>query len=196
MMLKESRSPYYTGDPDVDAEILSDPVEYESENVFIVPENARWDYLRQRARSDDIKIKLDAAMRLLEESHPKLNGLLPPIYARSNLTVDQIAGLINLFSKDIFSQGDGFDVLGQAYMYFIANFASTEGNRGGEFFTPLSIVRLLVEMLEPKSGIVFDPAAGSGVILLPPLKVFTPRIRVEPLRTPFKKPLRINRLTQ
>jgi len=61
-----------------------------------------------------------------------------------------VAGLINLFSKDIFSRPDGTDVLGRAYMYFIANFASTEGNRGGEFFTPLSIVRLLVAMLEPE----------------------------------------------
>jgi type I restriction enzyme M protein len=73
-----------------------------------------------------------------------------------------VAGLINLFSKDIFNRPDGSDVLGRAYMYFIANFASTEGTRGGEFFTPQAIVKLLVEMLGPTQGIVFDPAAGSG----------------------------------
>jgi len=162
MALKEPRSPYYTGDPDMDAVILNDPVEYEKHNIFIVPDEAQWDYIRRHARADDIKIRLDKAMRLLEESHPKLNGLLPPIYARSNLTVDQIAGLINLFSKDIFNRPDGSDILGRAYMYFIATFASTEGNRGGEFFTPQSIVKLLVEMLAPRQGVVFDPAAGSG----------------------------------
>lgn len=86
--------------------------------------------------------------------------VLPPIYARSNLTPDQIAGLINLFSKETFSRPDGSDVLGRAYMYFISNFASTEGNRGGEFFTPLSIVWLLVAMLEPRQGKIFDPACG------------------------------------
>ncbi len=162
LLLKDRRSHYYTGDAAVDQEILEDPVEYESQNVFIVPDEARWSTLRRHARADDIKIRLDKAMRLLEESHPKLNGLLPPIYARSNLTVEQVAGLINLFSKDIFNRPDGSDILGRAYMYFIATFASSEGNRGGEFFTPQSIVRLLVAMLAPRQGIVFDPAAGSG----------------------------------
>lgn len=162
MALKEPRSPYYTGDAEMDAVILNDPAEYASQNVFIVPEEAKWSYLRSQARADDIKLKLDQAMRKLEESQPKLNGLLPPIYARSNLSVDQVAGLINLFSKDMFSRPDGSDLLGRAYMYFIANFASTEGNRGGEFFTPQAIVKLLVAMLAPSRGLVFDPAAGSG----------------------------------
>lgn len=161
LALKDQRSHYYTGDPDIDAETLADPVEYQSHNVFIVPPEARWSYLRQQARADDIKLKLDRAMKLLQETHPKLNGLLPPIYANSNLTNEQVAGLINLFSKDLFNRGDGSDVLGRAYMYFISTFASTEGNRGGEFFTPLSIVRLLVEMLEPGKGKIFDPACGS-----------------------------------
>ena len=161
MLLKDQRSEYYTGDPDIDQETLGDPVEYESHNVFVVPLEARWDYIRRHAHADDIKIKLDRAMGLLEEAHPKLKGLLPPIYAQSNLTPDQVAGLINLFSKEIFSKPDSTDVLGRTYMYFISTFASTEGNRGGEFFTPTSIVRLLVEMLEPKQGKVFDPACGS-----------------------------------
>ena len=161
MVLKDKRSPYYTGDPDIDAEVLADPVEYAQHNVFIVPEEARWSYLVKHARADDIKLKLDNALRLLQDNHPKLNGLLPPIYANSNLTPDQVAGLINLFSKDKFARRDGTDILGRAYMYFISTFASTEGNRGGEFFTPFSIVRLLVAMLEPAQGKVFDPAAGS-----------------------------------
>ena len=161
-LIKDKRSDYYTSDPVDIKEILEDPFEYETKNVFIIPSEAHWDTILRHSRDDDITTRLDATMRALEKSHPKLQGLLPPIYARSNLTVDQVAGLINLFSKDYFSRRDGSDYLGRAYMYFIANFASTEGNRGGEFFTPQSIVRLLVEMLAPRQGIVFDPAAGSG----------------------------------
>jgi type I restriction enzyme M protein len=160
--LKDPGSDYYTGDPEVDAEILEDPTEYELANVFVIPKEASWDYLLRHARSDDIKLRLDNAMRLLEERYPKLEGVLPRIYAASNLEPDQVAGLINLFSKDIFAQRNGADLLGRTYEYFISNFASTEGTRGGEFFTPSSIVRLLVEMLEPTEGKVFDPACGSG----------------------------------
>lgn len=162
-LLKDESSDYYTGDPDIDEEILSDPVEYEKENVFVIPAEAAWDYLRRHARADDIKLKIDNAIRLLEEKYPeRLGGVLPRIYAGSNLTVDQVAGLINLFSKDVFARENGADRLGRTYEYFITNFADTEGNRGGEFFTPRSIVKLLVEMLEPKGGTVFDPACGSG----------------------------------
>jgi type I restriction enzyme M protein len=160
--LKDPGSDYYTGDPQIDAETLADPAEYESFNIFVMTEEASWDYLRRHARSDDIKLRLDNAMRLLEERHPKLAGVLPRIYATSNLEPDQVAGLINLFSKDIFAQENGADLLGRTYEYFISNFASSEGTRGGEFFTPSSIVRLLVEMLEPAGGKVFDPASGSG----------------------------------
>lgn len=160
--LKEPSSPYYTGDAEMDEFFLSDRTEYEKHNVFIVPEAARWATIRRNARADNIALKLDEAMKALEESDAKLNGLLPPIYARSNLTVDQIAGLINLFSKEVFSRPNGADVLGQTYMYFISNFASTEGNRGGEYFTPQAVVKLLVRMLAPSQGIVFDPACGSG----------------------------------
>jgi type I restriction enzyme M protein len=98
----------------------------------------------------------------LEEAYPaKLGGVLPRIYAASNLTTDQVAGIINLFSKEVFAQRQGGDYLGRTYEYFITNFASTEGNRGGEFFTTGCIVKLLVEMLEPIRGLVFDPATGS-----------------------------------
>ncbi len=162
LMLKDQRSEYFTGDPTVDQEILEDPVEYDAANVFVVPEEASWDTLRRHARADDIKLRVDNAMRLLEERHPALQGVLPRIYANSNLEVDQVAGLITLFSKDIFAQRNGADLLGRTYEYFISNFASTEGTRGGEFFTPSSIVRLLVEMLEPTTGRIMDPACGSG----------------------------------
>ena len=164
LLLADPKSHYYTGDPAIDREILTDPGEYALANVFVLPEEATWDYLRRNARAGDIKIKLDNAMRLLEEAYPeKLAGVLPRIYAASNLSVDQTAGLISLFSKDVFAARKGADLLGRTYEYFISNFASTEGNRGGEFFTPSSIVRLLVEMLEPAEGHkIFDPACGSG----------------------------------
>ena len=144
-------------------EILEDPIEYEQANVFVVPEEASWDYPappRPRRRHQAQASTTPCAC--WRNAIPTLQGVLPRIYANSNLEVDQVAGLINLFSKDIFSQRNGADLLGRTYEYFISNFASTEGTRGGEFFTPSSIVRLLVEMLEPTTGQIFDPACGSG----------------------------------
>jgi type I restriction enzyme M protein len=132
--LKDQRSEYYTSDPETDAEILEDPAEYARENVLVIPEEASWDYLRRNARAGDIKLRLDNAMRLLEERHPRLEGVLPRIYAGSNLEVDQVAELINLFSRDIFARRNGADLLGRTYEYFIGNFASSEGTRGGLSF--------------------------------------------------------------
>lgn len=93
----------------------------------------------------------------------KLKGLLPRIYAGSNLDAVSVRGLINLFSKDIFeADHGGDDLIGRVYEYFIGEFASNEVKRGGEYFTPVSIVKTLVAMLEPEKGIVFDPCCGSG----------------------------------
>jgi type I restriction-modification system DNA methylase subunit len=131
MLLKDPQSEYYTGDPETDGEILEDPSEYARDNVLVVPEEASWDYLRRNARAGDIKLRLDNAMKLLEERHPRLQGVLPRIYSGSNLEVDQVAGLINLFSRDIFARQNGADLLGRTYEYFIGNFASSEGTRGG-----------------------------------------------------------------
>ena len=131
--------------------------------MFLVPEDARWDNIIKIARADDIKLRLDNILPLLEKTFPKLKGLLPPIYAGSNLDRESIAGLINLFLKDVFrSEAGGVDMLGRVYEYFIGEFANSEGKRGGEYFTPLSIVRTLVAMLEPVEGKVFDSCCGSG----------------------------------
>lgn len=163
-LIADPQSDYYTEDTEVAQGTLEDPDEYRSANVFIVPEKARWDYLRSKAQADDIKIILDDALQLLEDTYPdKLKGLLPRIYAGSNMSREGVAGLINLFSKDIFKQDHGGeDVIGRVYEYFIGEFASSEGKRGGEYFTPASIVRTLVAMLEPKEGVVYDPCCGSG----------------------------------
>lgn len=163
-LIRDPASPYYTEDPDIQEDILEDADEYKRKNVYIIPAEARWSYLVKHAQDDDIKIKLDRAMETLEETYPELRGVLPKIYAGSNLSRENVTGLINLFSRDIFVSDDGreSDILGRVYEYFITHFASTEGNRGGEFFTPRSMVKLLVEMLEPEEGVVFDPACGSG----------------------------------
>jgi len=164
-LVHDPDSDYFTDDPEIAEDILSDPDEYRSKGVFILPEEARWSYLVEHAQDDDIKLKLDRAMELLEQAYPEqLRGVLPKIYAGSNLDRENVADLINLFSRKVFDAEAGreSDVLGRVYEYFITNFASTEGNRGGEFFTPASIVKLLVAMLEPEEGVVFDPACGSG----------------------------------
>jgi len=163
-LTQEIGSGYFTDDQTVAQSVLNDPDEYKSRNVFIVPERARWDYLVQHAQDDDIKLQLDRAMELLEQTYPELRGVLSKIYTNSNLSRENVAGLINLFARDVFKVDAGreSDVLGRVYEYFITNFASTEGTRGGEFFTPRSVVKLLVEMMEPLEGKIFDPACGSG----------------------------------
>ncbi len=163
-MVQEPKSEYYTKDPKAARATLEDPDEYRAVGAFIVPKAARWSEILEHAQDDDIKVRLDNALELLEKTHPdKLRGLLPRIYAGSNLDRESVTGLINLFSKDIFGQDHGGeDLVGRVYEYFIGEFANSEGKRGGEHFTPLSIVRTLVAMLEPEQGVVFDPCCGSG----------------------------------
>ena len=163
VLIADPQSDFFTKDPKLADSFREDPDIYTASNVFLVPVEARWDSIIKIARADDIKIQLDNVLALLEKTFPKLKGLLPPIYAGSNLGRENIAGLINLFSKDIFkSGGGGIDMLGRVYEYFIGEFDSSEGKRGGEYFTPASIVNLLVAMLEPTEGKVFDPCCGSG----------------------------------
>ncbi|KNE21783.1 type I restriction-modification system subunit M [Virgibacillus pantothenticus] len=164
VMVNDPESIWYSDDQEVRESILNDPDQYKSENVFMVPEEARWSYLVEKANDSNIKGILDNAMKLIEQENPELEGILPRIFQGSNLPAENVAGLIEIFSRDVFSarHEDSVDVLGRTYEYFIGNFASSEGNRGGEFFTPSSIVKLLVAMMEPIEGTVFDPACGSG----------------------------------
>jgi type I restriction enzyme M protein len=163
-LVADPASEHYTTKPTVARDILDDPDEYRRAGAFIVPENARWSNIRTHAQSDDIKVRLDDILEQLENTYPdKLKGLLPRIYAGSNLDRENVTSLINLFSKDIFEQDHGGeDLIGRVYEYFIGEFASSEGKRGGEYFTPRSIVRTLVAMLEPERGVVLDPCCGSG----------------------------------
>lgn len=162
--LSYPNSDYFTADPGEAESYLEDPDEYHKASVFLVPPESSWEYIRSKAQADDIKVILDNALELLEKTYPeKLRGLLPRIYAGSNLDRENVTALINLFSKKTFEeQHKGEDLIGRVYEYFIGEFASSEGKRGGEYFTPASIVRTLVAMLEPSEGIVFDPCCGSG----------------------------------
>jgi hypothetical protein len=163
-LIGEPGTEYYTSDSEVRESILNDADEYLREGVFVLPPESRWDYLLKNAQADDIKIRVDRALEALEDAYPqKLKGLLPRIFAGSNLSNENVAALLDLFSKDVFrSDHGGADLLGKVYEYFIGGFADSEGKRGGEYFTPVSIVRTLVAMLEPAQGVVFDPCCGSG----------------------------------
>ena len=135
---------------------------YLAENVFWIPGKARWEYLAARAKQPEIGVLVDKAMEAIERDNPTLKGVLPKDYAREALDKRRLGGLIDLFTNIKFDTVSAGDLLGQVYEYFMGEFADSEGRRGGEFYTPRSIVQLLVEMLEPYSGRVYDPCCGSG----------------------------------
>lgn len=143
-----------------------DPEEYLAENVFWVPKEARWAYLQASARQPEIGKLIDDAMEAIEKvpTNEGLKGVLPKNYARPTLNKIMLGELIDLFSNIGLHDGTdrARDLLGRVYEYFLSSFASSEGKRGGEFFTPRSVVRTLVEMLEPFQGRVYDPCCGSG----------------------------------
>jgi type I restriction enzyme M protein len=163
-IVKDPNSEWYAPDTDMQQMMIEDRDMYQAENVFYVPEEAHWSNILNQAKQPNIKEILDHAMKRLEEENPELEGMLPRTFQGSNLPAENVAALIEIFSRDIFSAKDerSVDVLGRTYEYFISEFASTEGKRGGEFYTPYSVVSLLVSMLEPIEGKVLDPAAGSG----------------------------------
>lgn len=162
--LSDPDSPMYFNDAEIVREILEDRDQYIAERVYVLPEEAHWSYIVKNAKQPNIKEILDNAMKLIEAENEDLVGVLPRIYQSTNLPNENLASLIEIFSRDTFSSSseDSVDVLGRVFEYFIGNFASSEGTRGGQFFTPSSIVELLVAMLEPESGTVLDPACGSG----------------------------------
>ncbi len=147
-----------------DGEDTEDKDEYLAENVFWVPKEARWAYLQANAKQPTIGKLIDNAMLSLEKDNPSLKGVLPKEYAHPALSKTMLGELIDLFGK-IDVGGDNAkanDVFGRVYEYFLSEFAGAEGKRGGEFYTPRSVVNLLVNMLEPYKGRVYDPCCGSG----------------------------------
>jgi len=153
----------FTADPEGRAEILEDRDEYVAENVFWVPEESRWPNLLAAASQPDIARRIDGALAAIERENAGLRNVLPRIYARAPLSAELMGSLLETIAKIGFGKdpGEARDVLGRIYEYFIKEFARSEGHRGGEFFTPAPVARLLVEMLEPFEGRVFDPACGS-----------------------------------
>ena len=150
-----------------DPEKLSEPEdidEYKSRNVFWVPSKARWDYLQKNAKQPIIGKFVDDAMDAIERDNPSLKGVLPKNYAREALDKQRLGELIDLIGTIGLgdSESKSKDILGRVYEYFLGQFADAEGKKGGQFYTPRSIVKLLVEMLEPYKGRVFDPCCGSG----------------------------------
>lgn len=141
-----------------------DPDEYLAYNIFFVPEKARWQYLQDRAKQPDIGTLIDAAMDDIEKRNSSLRGVLPKIYADPELNKQRLGELIDLIGTIGFNQ-EGHkaqDLLGRVYEYFLGQFADAEGKKGGQFYTPASIVKLLVAMLEPYAGRVYDGCCGSG----------------------------------
>lgn len=141
-----------------------DPDEYAAENVFWVPKEARWSHLQANAKQPSIGKMIDEAMIAIEKRNETLKGVLPKDYARPALNAVMLGELIDLISGIALGQekGEARDVLGRAYEYFLGQFAGSEGKRGGEFYTPRSVVRVMVEMIEPYKGRVYDPCCGSG----------------------------------
>jgi type I restriction enzyme M protein len=148
-----------------------DPDEYAAENVFWVPIEARWSHLKATAKQPGIGKRIDEAMLAIEKVNPSLKGVLPKEYARPALDAVMLGELIDLISGIALGAGQdqARDLLGRVYEYFLGQFAGSEGKRGGEFYTPRSVVRVLVEMLEPfpdsvrkVQGRVYDPCCGSG----------------------------------
>lgn len=144
--------------------ILEDRDEYTAENVFWVPPEARWEKLQAAAKRPEIGRLIDEAMTAIERENLRLKGVLPKNYARPDLDKTRLGELIDLIGTiglgDAESQKK--DILGRVYEYFLGKFASAEGKAGGQFYTPACVVKLLVAMLEPFNGRVYDPCCGSG----------------------------------
>jgi len=155
--LKSGEGEYAGADPE-------DKDEYKAENVFFVPEIARWSYLQSHAKLPEIGKVVDDAMDAIEKDNSSLRDVLPKVYARGNLDPTSLGGMIDLIGN--IALGDAkarsADLLGHVFEFFLGEFALAEGKKGGQFYTPRSVVELLVEMLEPYKGRVFDPCCGSG----------------------------------
>jgi len=155
--LKEGKGDYEGADPE-------DKNEYVAEKVFYVPPSARWTWLQGRAKLPTIGKDIDEAMDAIEKDNPSLKGVLPKVYAQEKLDKGSLGGLVDLVSTATLGtiEAQSKDLLGRVFEYFLGEFALAEGKKGGQFYTPESVVKLLVEMLEPYEGRVFDPCCGSG----------------------------------
>lgn len=166
LRLADPDDAYFYGEaaPEDIAAELEDRDYYREANVFWVPEAARWEALRAAAKQPDIGKRIDEALALIEVENTRLKGILDKRYARAQLPDGKLGELVDLVSTIGFgaTAGEARDVLGQVYEYFLGLFANAEGKRGGQFYTPRSIVKTLVAVLAPHHGKVYDPCCGSG----------------------------------
>lgn len=155
--LKEGKGEFEGADPE-------DKDEYKGENVFWVPPVARWNYLHSRSKLPTIGKDIDDAMEAIEKENPSLKGILAKVYSRPNLDKTALGSLIDLIGDTAVGNeaAKSKDILVRVYEYFLGEFANAEGKKGGQFYTPKSIVKLLVEMTEPYKGRVYDPCCGSS----------------------------------
>jgi type I restriction enzyme M protein len=155
--LKDGKGEYEGADPE-------DKNEYLAEKVFYVPPTARWKWIQGRAKLPTIGKDIDIAMDAIEKDNSSLKGVLPKVFAQEKLDKSSLGGLVDLVSTATLGtkEAQSKDLLGRVFEYFLGEFALAEGKKGGQFYTPASVVRLLVEMIEPYEGRVFDPCCGSG----------------------------------
>ena len=160
----EPSSEYYVAEEQARYGVIEDKDEYLAENIFFVPKEARWSYLQANAKQPTIGKLVDDAMVGIERINQTLKGVLPKDYARPTLDKHTLGELIDLIGTIGLGDAESRskDILGRVYEYFLGRFASAEGKGGGEFYTPQSVVKLLVEMIEPYKGRVYDPCCGSG----------------------------------
>jgi len=164
LWVSDSSSEYYIKEPSARYEVLEQRDEYTRENVFWVPRQARWDNLQANAKQPTIGKIVDDAMVSIEKDNPRLKGMLPKNYARQELDKQRLGELIDLIGTIGLGDAENRskDILGRVYEYFLGKFASAEGKTGGQFYTARCVVQLLVEMLNPYKGRVYDPCCGSG----------------------------------
>ncbi|RLD88414.1 MAG: DNA methyltransferase [Bacteroidetes bacterium] len=144
---------------------------YSMKNVFYLPEESRWSYIMENAKQDDIALKIDTALHLVEKNNPSLKGALPDNYfSRLNMDVSKLAALLDTINNIDTLKDKEQDIVGRVYEYFLKKFAIAEGKGKGEFYTPKSIVNLIAEMIEPFKGIIYDPACGSGGMFVQSVK--------------------------
>jgi len=165
-MADPKKKEYYVSDKKTREKMLNDKEMYKREGVFYIPEVARWKFLRSKAALPNIAEFIEKAMEAIEKENPEqLSGVLPKNFVRIPLEPHVIGELVNIFSRITFDHDNDKDkdLLGRVYEYFLGQFADAEGKRGGQFFTPRPIVKLLVEILEPfENSRVLDPCCGSG----------------------------------
>jgi type I restriction enzyme M protein len=172
-LVADEDSEYFMPTDEAREMVLESRDEYSSEGVFWVPAEARWEYLRDRAKQPEIGQLIDTAMDLVERENQTLRGVLPKTYGRADLDKRRLGELVDLLSDEKLTftrEHRDNDVLGRVYEYFLGQFASNEGKGGGEFYTPRQVVQLLVEMIEPYEGRVYDPCCGSGGMFVQSLR--------------------------